>query len=147
MSKYGTREEYWAARGRMDLVRAVSRETAESLRKKGIEPDPESREYKKEFNRLAAAFHRRKADMIKERRQRESAWLEKHERDSDGQLVTYLREAVKEEAQLKKPCSVAGGMYIARRLGGWQKALRLAGLLPPEETQPEDQAQSPPEEQ
>lgn len=40
------------------------------------------------------------------------------------------------------PNHITGGHYIVERFGGWQKALRLAGLLPPEE-----QVQSPPEEQ
>ena len=39
------------------------------------------------------------------------------------------------------PNHITGGHYIVERFGGWQKALRQAGLLPPEETQ------SPPGEQ
>ena len=147
---YSTREEYWRAKGREDIARTVGQRTARSLRRKGIVATPESAVYKKEFDRLAGIYRSERAKAMKKRRAKEAAWREEHAGDTDEELLAYLREAVTEPEQLKKTTLVTGGPHIAAHFGGWQKALRLAGLLPPEETSnasPEEQAQSPPEEQ
>ena len=35
--------------------------------------------------------------------------------------------------QLKKTTLVTGGPHIAAHFGGWQKALTLAGIIPPQD--------------
>ena len=145
---YSTREEYWRAKGREGIARTVGQRTARSLRRKGIVATPESAVYKKEFDRLAGIYRSEQANKTIKRKAREAAWREAHANDTDEQLLAYLRAAVTEPEQLKKTTLVTGGPHIAAHFGGWQKALRLAGLIPPEETSnasPEEQALSPPE--
>jgi len=127
----------------------VNRRTVAALRKKGVEPDPESAVYKSTFNLLSARYRDELAAIKKEKKRQEAQWLEQHKTDTDEALLAYLRTAITEPKQMLGPNHITGGHYIVERFGGWQKALRLAGLLPPEETQtpPEEQAQSPPEEQ
>ena len=149
MAKYKTREEYWRARGRGQLANEVARRTAAELRKRGIMPDPESAIYKNTFNLLSARYRDELAAIKKEQKRQEAQWLEQHKPDTDEALLAYLRTAITEPKQMLGPNHITGGHYIVERFGGWQKAMRLAGLLPPEETQPppEEQAQSPPAEQ
>lgn len=51
--------------------------------------------------------------------------------DSDEQLLEYLRHCAEEIGHSPNSCEVIGGLYIAARFGGWQKAISLAGLRPP----------------
>ncbi len=142
MAKYKTREEYWRARGRGQLANEVARRTAAELRKRGIMPDPESAIYKNTFDRLSARYRDELAAERKAKQKTEAEWLEQHRPDTDEALLAYLRNAITEPKQMLGPNHITGGHYIVERFGGWQKALRLAGMLPLEE-----QAQSPPEEQ
>ena len=130
---YNTREEYWRAKGREDVARTVGRRTAKSLRKKGVVATPESAVYKKEFDRLAGIYRSERAKAMKKRRAKEAAWREEHAGDTDEELLAYLREAVTTPEQLKKTTLVTGGPHIAAHFGGWQKALALAGVIPPED--------------
>ncbi len=120
----------------------VNRRTVAELRKRGIMPDPESAIYKNTFDRLSARYRDELAAERKAKRKAEAEWLEQHKPDMDEALLAYLRTAITEPKQMLGPNHITGGHYIVERFGGWQKALRLAGLLPPEE-----QAQSPPAEQ
>ena len=134
MGKYVTREQYWRTKGREDIAKTVHRRTVEALHKKGIaSPDPTSAVYKKEFNRLSAIYRDEQTRLMKDRRKREAAWREAHAGDTDEQLLAYLREAVTQPEQLKKTTLVTGGPHIAAHFGGWQKALALAGIIPPED--------------
>lgn len=148
---YRTREANARAKGREDVAAVVGRRTKEALRKRGIRsPDPTSAVYKKEFDRLSAIYRDEQTAAVKDRKKQNAAWLEAHAGDTDEQLIAYLRSAVTDPEKFKKPGSVPGGFFLTHRFGGWQKALRLAGLIPPEETSnasPEEQAQSPPGEQ
>ena len=131
---YRTREAYYSARGREDVAAIVGRRTVEALRKRGVtNPDPTSAAYKKEFNRLSAIYRDEQTKLMKDRRKREAAWREEHAHDTDEELLAYLREAVTTPEQLKKTTLVTGGPHIAAHFGGWQKALALAGVIPPED--------------
>ena len=131
--------------GHSALTVVVRRQTVEELHKKGLKANPESAVYKNTFNRLAAKYRHDQAAMMKDRKKQNDAWLETHANDTDEQLIAYLRGAVTDPAQCRKPGSVPGGYCLARRFGGWKKALAAAGLTEAEEPQPEKQAQPPPE--
>ena len=131
---YRTREAYNLAKGREDVAAIVGRRTVEALRRRGIaNPDPTSAVYKKEFNRLSAIYRDEQTKLMKDRRKREAAWREEHAHDTDEQLLAYLRAAVATPEQLKKTTLVTGGPHIAAHFGGWQKALALAGIIPPQD--------------
>jgi hypothetical protein len=131
---YRTREAYNLAKGREDVAAIVGRRTVEALRRRGIaNPDPTSAVYKKEFNRLSAIYRDEQTRLMKDRRKREAAWRAEHANDTDEELLAYLREAVTQPEQLKKTTLVTGGPHIAAHFGGWQKALALAGLVPPQD--------------
>ena len=132
--------------GHSALTVVVRRQTVEELHRKGIKANPESAVYKNTFNRLAAKYRHDQAAMMKDRKKQNDAWLEEHANDTDEQLIAYLRGAVTDPAQCRKPGSVPGGYCLARRFGGWKKALAAAGVTEAEEPQPEKQAQPPPEE-
>ena len=51
-----------------------------------------------------------------------------HREDTDEELIDYLRRCAKEIGRAPNACEVIGGAYLHRRLGGWDRALRLAGL-------------------
>lgn len=54
-----------------------------------------------------------------------------HQRDTDEQLLARLLQAA--EPFGVTPCAeeIIGGPYIAKRFGGWEKAVAAAGLEPP----------------
>ena len=148
MSHYKTREDYWRAHGWAQLASEVGRRTVEELHNRGIKANPESAVYRNTFNRLAEIYKKEVKAEKRAKEKREAEWLAQHRDDTDEQLLAYLRETVTLPKHLQNTGGLLGGKYIINRFGGWHKALRLAGLLPPEETQPppEEQAQSPPEE-
>ena len=51
-----------------------------------------------------------------------------HQSDTDAELIDYLRRCAEEIGHVPNACEVIGGAYLHRRLGGWDRALRLAGL-------------------
>ena len=53
---------------------------------------------------------------------RNLAFPKEHARDSDEQLIRYLLKCAKEIGHSPDMCEVIGGLYLARRFGGWQKA-------------------------
>jgi len=120
----------------------VGRRTVAELEKNGIVPNPNSSIYKKTFNRLSAVYRSEVSAERKAKEKLEAEWAAQHKDDTDEQFLAYLREAVTTPEQLRSSKGITGGRIILKHFGGWQKALRLAGLLPPEE-----QAQSPPQEQ
>lgn len=63
---------------------------------------------------------------------RNLAFPKEHARDSDEQLIRYLLKCAKEIGHSPDMCEVIGGLYLARRFGGWQKAISRAGLPKPE---------------
>ena len=142
MPHYKTREEYWRARGWGQLAAEVGRRTAAELQERGVAPDPESAVYKNTFDRLSARYRDELAATKKEKNRLEAEWYARDKKDTDEELLTYLREVVTTPEQLRTSKGIPGGRIIVKRFGGWQKALRLAGLLPPEE-----QAQTKPKEQ
>lgn len=63
---------------------------------------------------------------------RNLAFPKEHARDSDEQLIQYLLKCAKEIGHSPDMCEVIGGLYLARRFGGWRKAIARAGLPKPE---------------
>ena len=63
---------------------------------------------------------------------RNLAFPKEHARDTDEQLIHYLLKCAKEIGHSPDMCEVIGGLYLARRFGGWQKAIARAGLPKPE---------------
>ena len=51
-----------------------------------------------------------------------------HREDTDEELIDYLRRCAEEIGHAPNACEVIGGAYLHRRLGGWDRALWLAGL-------------------
>ena len=51
-----------------------------------------------------------------------------HQSDTDAELIDYLRRCAEEIGHVPNACEVIGGAYLHRRLGGWDRALWLAGL-------------------
>ena len=74
----------------------VNRRTVAALRKKGVEPDPESAICKNTFDRLSARYRDELAAERKAKRKAEEQWLEQHRPDTDEQLLAYLRTAITE---------------------------------------------------
>lgn len=62
---------------------------------------------------------------------RNKAFPQEHANDTDSQLIQYLCACAKEIGHSPDVCEVIGGLYIARRFGGWQKALGRADLPKP----------------
>ena len=68
-----------------------------------------------------------------ERKERDAAWAVEHAKDTDEQLLAYVRACAAELGQTPRMKDVAGGEYIRRRIGGWPLVCTLAELpLPPE---------------
>lgn len=61
----------------------------------------------------------------------QAEFSQKHQRDTDEQLLARLLQAA--EPFGVTPCAeeIIGGPYIAKRFGGWEKAVAAAGLEPP----------------
>ena len=68
----------------------------------------------------------------RELRHREKEFAAAHEDDSDEKLMTYLKQFAKEhpDCPLFK-VNVPGGELIGKRFGGWNEALKAAGLTKP----------------
>lgn len=64
------------------------------------------------------------------RRERDMAWGAAHQRDTDGQLLEYIRQCAADLGETPRERDVAGGLYIRERFGGWQTAVRMSGLPP-----------------
>lgn len=62
---------------------------------------------------------------------RNKAFPKEHSKDTDAQLLQYLCNCAKQIGHSPDICEVIGGFYIARRFGGWQKAIFWAGLPKP----------------
>ena len=54
-----------------------------------------------------------------------------HRDDTAGELLAYLRQAAAPFGVTPCAQEIIGGPYIARRFGGWEKAVEAAGLEPP----------------
>ena len=61
----------------------------------------------------------------------QAAFSRDHHNDTAEELLAYLRQAAKPFGVT--PCAeeIIGGPYIARRFGGWERAVAVAGLEPP----------------
>ncbi len=69
----------------------------------------------------------------REVRHREKEFAAAHEKDTDEQLLSYLKQfAAEHPNQALFKVDVPGGDWIGKRLGGWLIALELAGLPKPE---------------
>ena len=129
MKRHKTREGYWNARGRHELVNIVRRQTVANLKKRGIVPDPTSTVYKKTFDRFAGRYLREQGVLAKQRRKLNAEWLEQHENDTDEQLLEYVRSQATDPEKVRKPGRMIGGFFISRHFGGWKIVLERAGLL------------------
>ena len=69
---------------------------------------------------------RKRTEEALAQKQREFASV--HQNDTDEELISYLRRCAEEIGHTPNACEVIGGAYLHRRLGGWDRALRLAGL-------------------
>ena len=69
---------------------------------------------------------RKRTEEALAKQQREFASV--HQNDTDAELISYLRRCAEEIGHVPNACEVIGGAYLNRRLGGWDRALRLAGL-------------------
>ena len=64
------------------------------------------------------------------RRERDMAWGVAHQRDSGEQLLAYIRQCAADLGETPRERDVVGGIYLRERFGGWQTAVRRAGLPP-----------------
>lgn len=62
---------------------------------------------------------------------KEEAFRKEHGEDTDGQLITYLRQCAEELQRTPWPGEILGGTVIAERFGSWEKALMAANLPRP----------------
>ena len=62
---------------------------------------------------------------------RNKAFPKEHSKDTDAQLLQYLCSCAKQIGHSPDMCEVIGGLYIARRFGGWKNAIAKAGLPRP----------------
>ncbi len=129
MKRHKTREGYWNARGRQELVNIVRRQTIAELEGKGIVPDSSSAVYKKTFDRFAGRYLREQGVQAKQRRKLSDEWIEEHKDDTDEQLLAYLRSQATDPEKVRKPGRVIGGYFINHRFGSWKNTLERAGLL------------------
>lgn len=80
------------------------------------------------------ALSEKRAASEAERRQREERdrlWGLEHARDTDEQLIAYLRSCADTLGHPPLLREVLGGYYISERFGGWKVALLCAGLHVP----------------
>lgn len=70
------------------------------------------------------------------RQERDRAWGRAHERDTDAQLLEYIRVRAAELEHAPVAQEVPGAAYIAGRFGSWAVALTVAGLPLPEGVKP-----------
>lgn len=56
------------------------------------------------------------------------AWGEQHKRDTDEELLEYLRACAGQYSVPPQISWITGGHYLAQRFGSWQQALIAAGL-------------------
>ena len=91
------------------------------------------------------ALHQQKVAEAKqaqeERMARDMEWGEKHETDTDEQLLDYLKKCAAELERSPVMKDVVGGNYIAKRFGSWPLALTLAELPLPKGMRPPNQRQ------
>ena len=59
----------------------------------------------------------------------DQAWGEAHRNDSDEALLAYLRSRAENFDEPPARDDILGGRYLARRFGGWRKALELSGMV------------------
>ena len=67
---------------------------------------------------------------------RDAVWAEEHQKDTDDQLLEYLRQVTAEMDHVPCTREVLGGTYINQRFGGWTMALALADLPIPKGMKP-----------
>lgn len=70
------------------------------------------------------------------RLQRDKAWAEEHQNDTDAQMLEYLRQVAAQMDHVPCTRDVVGGTYINQRFGGWTIALALADLPIPKGMKP-----------
>lgn len=63
--------------------------------------------------------------------QQEDMFWEKHEADTDAELLVYLRACAIRLHHCPWPGEIVGGSYIEERFGSWNRALTLAKLPAP----------------
>ena len=62
------------------------------------------------------------------RLERDAAWAQEHQNDTDIQLLDHLRQVAAQMDHVPCTREVLGGTYINQRFGGWTMALALADL-------------------
>ena len=60
--------------------------------------------------------------------EKQAAFEELHQNDTDAELLIYLRKCAAEIGHSPNACEVIGGTDLYQRFGNWDNALRLAGL-------------------
>lgn len=81
-----------------------------------------------------------RAERAKEERafrsERDSAWGEEHHRDTDAQLLSYVKAIAADLGRTPRKSEVTGGEYICKRIGSWALICTLAELTLPKELKP-----------
>lgn len=71
-----------------------------------------------------------------ERQKQDLAWGKEHERDTDAQLIEYVRACAASLGHSPTAQEVLGAAYIANRFGSWAVVLTVAGLPLPDGVKP-----------
>ena len=128
---------------------------AAGLPRPGRTPPLKNRKiYKLEFKRQARLFQRERREMqevwleekransaaarqeLQQRVERDADWAEAHRRDTDEQLLAYVRQMAQELGRTPVSREVLGSTYITRRIGAWPLVLICAGLPLPKGMKP-----------
>ena len=87
-----------------------------------------------------AAAKEARADQARElqsaRKERDRVWGEKHQEDTDEQLLSYVKSVAADLGQTPRKSEVTGGEYICNRIGSWALICTLAELPLPKELKP-----------
>lgn len=113
--------------------------------------------YKEEYKRQAKLFKQERRRLAEERdkrkrevalanaaaqkvlEERDRVWAKEHEKDTDQQLLEYIRSCAAQLGHSPRRREVLGSTYIAGRFGNWSVALMIAGLPMPEGVKPPKQ--------
>lgn len=70
---------------------------------------------------------------------KEDHFAQKHQNDTNEQLLDYLHVFAKELGHTPNVCEIIGGKFIEKRFGDWNRAVLLAGLTWPKKAPPMQQ--------